>query len=412
MTLDEKISRFVDVLVRVALDIQEGQTMVIRNADIELAEVVRMAERVAYEAGAKQVNTVWSDRHSTRTMLELAPDEAIESPPTWKADLYYEHMVSGDAFLSLNMSDPDFYSGVDPNRLSAYSKSIRLASHRLLDIHSKTRVNWTGTFVPTDAWAAKVFPELPSDDRSAALWDLVFSLCRLDAKDPVEAWNAHIGALESRAAELNAARFASLHFEGPGTDLTVGLAERHLWKTARMRAMNGTLPLVNFPTEEVFTAPHAQRVNGVVAATMPLHMLSGGTLVEDIRMEIRDGRIISATASAGQEALNGSLETDEAARYLGEVALVPQSSPIAKSGRIFYNTLYDENASCHIAFGNTVAVTIEGGPEMDEATYKAAGGNKSMTHVDFMIGSDQVDVTGITTAGDRVPVMRGGEWAE
>ena len=380
------------------------------NAELDSAPVIHQVTRAAYRAGARSVYVFWEDRHNELSRYEYAPDESFDAAPEWRSTVLLDHMRAGGAMLSMRTIDPDFFADVDQEKLTRMTAARTRASHALVEIHSKTLSNWLGTPLPGPAWAAKVMPDVPEAERVDRMWQLVFDLLRISADDPVSAWQSHIAELEERAAWMNERRFDALHFRSTGTDLRVGLADRHLWKTASMPAQNGTRPIVNFPTEEIFTAPHALRVDGTVAASMPLYR--NGAIMEDIRMTFKDGRIVEATASRGQEALEGMLDTDEGARHLGEVALVPASSPIAQSGRLFYQTTFDENAASHIAFGNSVAVTIDRGAEMAADEFAAVGGNRSMTHVDFMIGSAEMDVDGIDAQGDTVPLMRSGEWVE
>ncbi len=262
---------------------------------------------------------------------------------------------------------------------------------------------------PGAAWASKVYPDLSVEEAQGKLMDAIYAASRLEGDDPVANWAAHTAVLKERVNWLNGQNFSALHYTGPGTDLRLGLADGHIWKGGASPALNGVVCQPNIPTEEVFTCPHAYKVDGIVAATKPL--AHQGNVIENIAVRFEAGRIVEATASKGEDVLNALLKTDDGASRIGEVALVPHSSPISQSGTLFYNTLFDENASCHIALGQCYADTIEGGSELSPEELKQKGGNQSIIHVDWMMGSDAVDIDGITKTGDHVPVMRAGEWA-
>jgi aminopeptidase len=268
-----------------------------------------------------------------------------------------------------------------------------------------------GIGVPTQRWAAKVLPDVPVDQRIRKMWELIFKMCRISTTDdPLAEWERHIANLAARSQYFNEKKYTALKLTAPGTDLWVGLPEGQKWLSARMEMKNGVASVVNIPTEETFTAPHRLQVNGTVKATMPLNV-RGMMYIDKFSLSFKDGKVVEAKAEVGEEHLHNMLETDANARYLGEIALVPNSSPISKSGRLFLNTLYDENASCHIALGSAYRFSFEGGEEMSEEEFEAAGGNSSLIHTDFMIGSDAIDIDGITKEGKAEPVMRDGEWA-
>lgn len=270
-------------------------------------------------------------------------------------------------------------------------------------------VNWNIVAYPTTGWAAKVFPDLPIDEAQAKLLDAIYAASRIDGDDPVANWAHHTNELKKRVTWLNGQKFDALQYTGPGTDLRLGLAEGHIWKGGASPAQNGIICQPNIPTEEVFTCPHAYKVDGWVSATKPL--AHQGTVIENIAVRFQAGKIVEATATKGQDVLRALLNTDEGASRIGEVALVPHSSPISQSGVLFYNTLFDENASCHIALGQSYADTVEGGAVFLPEELQQKGANQSLIHVDWMIGSDAVDIDGITLQGTVVPVMRAGEWA-
>jgi aminopeptidase len=305
-------------------------------------------------------------------------------------------------------NDPDLLGGRDPEQISLVQLATARAFRPFRDLLAKNTTNWTIVAAASAAWARKVFPEAAPDVALARLSDAIASLCRLDHPDPTAAWRAHLAALDARKDRLNARRYSALLYTGPGTSLTIGLPDRHVWVTGQSTSGNGILFAANLPTEEVFTMPHKDRVDGVVSATKALSY--GGSLIEHLRLRFSGGRIVEASASAGEEVLRALLAMDEGAAHLGEIALVPHGSPISKSGLLFYNTLFDENAASHLAVGAAYRFTLSGGEEMSDEDFERAGGNRSVTHVDFMIGSGALDVDGRHADGTTEPVMRSGEW--
>jgi aminopeptidase len=275
---------------------------------------------------------------------------------------------------------------------------------------SRNHTNWSVVAAPAASWAAKVFPDLPADRRLDALWNAIARFCRLDRPDPVAAWDEHLAALARRTAFLNGRRYTGLHYRGPGTDLTLGLPDAHVWVSGRSASRAGVQFTANIPTEEVFTIAHKDRADGTVRSTKPLSY--GGTLIENFSVAFRDGRIVDVKAARGEEVLRQLVGTDAGAERLGEIALVPHSSPISQSGVLFYNTLFDENAASHVALGSAYKFTMRGGDSMSEQEFASAGGNTSATHVDFMIGSGELDIDGLLPGGAREPLMRRGEWAQ
>jgi aminopeptidase len=297
----------------------------------------------------------------------------------------------------------------DPAKVARLAKATSIAAKPAMNPIVGFEVNWNIVAYPGAGWAARVFPDLPVEEAQGKLMDHIYAASRLDGDDPVANWANHTAELKKRVNWLNEQRFDALHYTGPGTDLRLGLAEGHIWKGGASPALNGVVCQPNVPTEEVFTCPHAYKVDGTVSATKPL--AHQGTVIENISVKFEAGKIVEATASKGQEQFRALLATDDGASRIGEVALVPHSSPISQSGILFFNTLFDENASCHIALGQCYADTIEGGSELSPDELKQKGGNQSLIHVDWMMGSDAVDIDGVTLTGETVPVMRKGEWA-
>jgi aminopeptidase len=319
-----------------------------------------------------------------------------------------DHVEAGHAVLSVFANDPDHLSAQDPDRVSAVQQATAHAVRPFRERLSSNDTNWTVVAAPVPVWAKRVFPELPPDKAVDKLWQVISTLCRLDRPDPVSAWRAHLEALTARKDFLNASRFAALKYRAPGTDLTIGLPEGHTWVSGQSLSRNGILFAPNLPTEEVFTIPHKDRVDGVVRATKSLSY--GSTLIEDFQLEFIGGRVARMTAGKGESVLRQLLETDPGAARLGEIALVPHDSPIARSGLLFYNTLFDENAASHVALGAAYRFTMRGGEGMSDEAFENAGGNRSAVHVDFMIGSAELEVDGLHRDGSSEPLMRSGVW--
>lgn len=402
------LERYADLAVRVGLNLQPGQRMLVR-APIDAAPLVRLIIDRAYQDGARFVQVIWRDDQNAVSRLRYAPRDSFTEFPTWQAKVMEEYARDGAAMLAIISPDPDLYTGLDSEAVATMQRTERQQYQPYLEHVVRSTMNWLGIAVPNAAWAAKVFPNLPAEQQMPELWNTLFKLCRLDQPDPVAAWETHIAQLAQRSDYLNTKQYAALHYTAPGTDLTIGLPRGHVWKSARDTSAAGIDFTPNLPTEEVFTLPHRAQVNGTVASTKPLNL--NGALVDGFSVRFVDGRAVETHASTGAEHLARLLDTDEGARFLGEVALVPHNSPIAQSGLLFYNTLFDENASCHIALGRAYQFTLRGGEKMSEAEFQAVGGNVSIVHTDFMIGSEAMDIDGISSDGQREPVMRAGNWA-
>lgn len=406
LTHGERLDRLAEVAVRVGLGLAPGQELVM-TASVEALDLARRITEHAYRAGAKLVTTLLSDDRATLARYRLAPDESFDAAPAWLFDGMAAAFRDGAARLAIVGEDPSLLAGQDPDRIARANRARSRAYRPALDLISTSAINWTLVAAATPAWARAVFPGEPEDLAMARLWDAIFAASRVDAPDPVAAWAAHNASLMARRRMLNERRYAALHFRGPGTDLRVGLADGHAWMGGLTTAKNGLTGNPNIPTEEVFTTPHAAHTEGVVAATKPLAYQ--GTLIRDIRVRFEGGVIVDAQASAGQEVLQRMIGTDEGARRLGEVALVPDSNPISRSGIRFLNTLFDENAASHIALGQAYSKCFEE-KDLSEDALAARGANRSLIHVDWMIGSAETDVDGIAADGAAEPLMRRGEW--
>lgn len=410
----ETLQKYAQAIVRVGLNLREGQRLIITNAVARGVPpagraLVHEVTKAAYAAGAKYVETIWGDEEMHRIRLQNAPDDSFDEYPKFHVDAVMGMIKNGDALLSIYANDPDAFAGIDPERVGAMQKT-HLQNYSPIGVEvSRNAVNWCVVASASPAWAAKIFPDLNAEEAEEKLWKAIFETTRATEPDPVAAWMKHIKNLTKRGKYMQAKKYTGLHYKGPGTDFTLGLPKGHRWISARMPAENGVDFTANMPTEEIFTLPDRHRADGTVSATFPLSY--GGSLIEDFSVTFENGQITKINAKKNQAILQKLVDTDDGSKRLGEVALVPASSPISKRGHLFYNTLFDENASCHIAIGRAYRFTLAGGEELNDEEFNAAGGNVSLNHVDFMIGSPQMDIDGITEDGTPEPVMRQGEWA-
>lgn len=403
-----KLDRLAQIAVRIGLNLQAGQDLFLTAPVAALPLVRRIAEH-AYRAGAGLVTPIFSDEELTLARYRFGQDASFDRAPAWLYEGAAKAFGDNAARLAVIGDNPMLLSGQDPAKVARANKANSLAYRPALEKITNFEINWNIVAYPSASWARQVFPDDAEEIAVARLAEAIFAASRVDRDDPVAAWAQHNAALASRTRWLNGERFSALHFTGPGTDLTVGLADGHEWQGGASTAKNGVSCNANIPTEEVFTTPHARRIEGHVASTKPLSYQ--GTLVEHIQVRFEAGRIVEAKASRGEEVLNKVLDTDEGARRLGEVALVPHASPISQSGVLFYNTLFDENASCHIALGQCYSKCFLDGTTLSPEQIAAQGGNRSLIHIDWMIGSGEVDIDGVKPDGSRVPVFRKGEWA-
>ena len=403
-----KLDRLAEVAIKVGLRLEPGQDLIL-TAPISALPLVRRIAVHAYKAGAGIVQPIFSDEELTLARYANAADASFDRAPAWLYEGMAQAFSANAARLAISGDNPMMLAGQDPDKVARANRATSMAYKPALEKITGFDINWNIVSYPNTAWAKLVFPDLPEDEAVHKLAEAIFAASRVNNDDPIAAWAEHNANLKKRWSWLNEHNFASLHYTGPGTDLTVGLADGHRWKGGASEAKNGITCNPNIPTEEVFTTPHAMRVEGYVRSTKPLS--HNGTLIENIEVKFEGGRIVEAHATKGEAVLTKVLDTDEGSRRIGEVALVPHSSPISASGVLFYNTLYDENAACHIALGQCYADCFVGGTKMSPEEIQRRGGNKSLVHVDWMIGSDKIDIDGIKPDGSRVPVMRGGEWA-
>jgi aminopeptidase len=403
-----KLDRLAEIAIKVGLQLKPGQDLLVTAPTVALPLVRRIAEH-AYKAGAGLVTPILSDEAITLSRYRFGQDDGFDRAASWLYEGMSKAFAGNTARLAVVGDNPMLLSGEDPARVARASKANSIAYKPALERIVNFDINWNIVAYPSPSWAKLVFPEDEEDVAVTKLADAIFAASRVDNDDPVSAWQKHNDTLRSRTEWLNGMRFDALHYSGPGTDLTIGLAHGHEWQGGASTAKNGITCNANIPTEEVFTTPHARRVSGRVISSKPLSYQ--GSLIDGIAVRFEEGRIVEAKATRGEEVLNKVLDTDEGARRLGEVALVPHSSPISKSGLLFFNTLFDENAACHIALGQCYSKCFVDGTSLSPEQIAAQGGNKSLIHIDWMIGSDQIDIDGLYADGRRVPVFRKGEWA-
>ena len=407
LTFEQKLDRLAQVAVSAGLGLQRGQELVM-TASLDALPLARLITEHAYKAGASLVTTLFTDEQSTLLRYRNADDAAFDKAAAWLYEGMAAAFRSGAARLAIAGGDPSLLSKEDPEKVGRANRAVSKAYRPAIELITRHDINWTIVACATPAWAAAVFPGLPPAQAMTRLWDAIFAATRVDAEDPIARWKQHDAGLHHRADLMNAKRYAALHFRGPGTDLRVGLADDHQWMGGGTQAGTGAYCIPNMPTEEVFTTPHKDRVDGTVTSTKPLS--HQGTLIEQIKVRFEGGRVVEAKASRGQEVLQRMIDTDDGARRLGEVALVPHSSPIAQSGLLFLNTLFDENAASHIALGQAYSTCVKNGDKLTPEELAARGANESLIHVDWMIGSGAMDLDGITAAGNSEPLMRQGEW--
>ncbi|HEV2136827.1 MAG TPA: aminopeptidase [Terracidiphilus sp.] len=406
-SFSEKLDSLAEVAIKVGLGLQPGQELVM-TASLDSLQLARRITEHAYRAGATLVTTLFTDDEATLTRYRFAPNESFDHAAGWLFDGMAAAFKSGAARLAISGTNPALLSNEDPEKVGRANRTMSKAYRPALELITRHEINWTIVASATPAWAAAMFPGELADAALAKLWEAIFSTTRINTADPVAAWSAHDAGLQRRAALMNEKRYAWLHYKGPGTDFRLGLDREHHWLGGGTTAGNGIYCIPNMPTEEIFTTPHKDRAEGVVTATKPLS--HQGTMIEGIQVRFEGGRIVHAKASRGQDVLQKLIDTDEGARRLGEIALVPHSSPISASGLTFLNTLFDENAASHIALGQAYSGGIRGGDKMTKEELAARGANESLIHVDWMIGSAELDIDGITASGVSEPLMRKGEW--
>jgi len=404
------LRKYAEFAVKIGVNPQPGQTMII-CCPVEYASLARMCAQTAYDMGAREAVVFYQDQALSRIRMERTDVEVLEDIKPWtnRRFLDYYESEGGACILHIIADDPEIYKGIDGDKIDRANRAAMAAGKQRQEYTMKDLIQWSIIAVPSPAWAAKVFPGDPNGVER--LWDTIFDVCRVaEDTDTVALWRAHMDKLSACRDQLNAWDLESVRFTSAnGTDLTVGLADDAVWDAANGRTPQGYCFIPNIPTEEVFTAPHRERVNGVVYGTKPY--VYNGDLIEDFCVTFRDGKVVSHSARVGEELLGKLLDTDEGARHIGEVALVPVSSPINRSGILFYNTLFDENAACHIAFGQGYPGTVKGGVNMDKDALLAHGVNDSLVHEDVMVGAGDMTITGKRRSGEEVLIFKDGDWA-
>ena len=407
MNLEANLEKYAELLVSVGLNLKPGDNLTIRFSADSLP-LARLVSRKAYERGALDVHLEFTDDIITLDRYLYASTEALEYFPSYVVDFNEALFKDNHHVLSLGTPNPDLLKPVDPAKIAKWQRTAGKASKRLQHFTMENKVKWCVAAAACPAWARAVFPDLPEQEGVAKLWENIFMATRVDQPDPVQAWQAHDAALKRRQDYLNLARFEKLHYQGPGTDLDVHLVQNHLWVGGSAQSQSGDVFMANIPTEEIFTMPHADRVNGTLRATMPLSVR--GQIVDKFHFTFRDGKVQDFDAQVGRQILADLMEMDEGAKHLGEAALVAHHSPISNTGLLFKSTLFDENASCHFALGAAYTENLEGSTQRAEEENRALGMNQSMIHVDFMVGGPDVTVTGVKLYGSEVVLLRDGDW--
>jgi aminopeptidase len=408
MTHSDLLDRYAQLIVRSGVNVAPGQELVM-TAPVDAIPLVRLITEHAYKAGASLVTTLYGDDAATLARFKHAPDESFDKSTGWLFDGMANAFKAGSARLAIIGEDPSLLAGQDTDKVARANRARSKAYRPALELITSHAINWCVAAAATPAWARSVFPDKTPAAALDALWRAIFTCSRADTADPVQAWVEHSRYLRQRTDFLNARRYAALRYKGPGTDLTIGLVDGHVWKGGTSVSKNGVASNANIPTEEVFTMPHKDRVEGTVVATKPLSYQ--GTFIEGIKVRFEKGRIVAAHADRGADVFSKMISTDEGAARLGEVALVPHSSPIAKSGIVFNNTLFDENAASHVAVGQSYSDTMANGSSLGKEALVQAGANQSLIHVDWMIGSGRLDIDGVRPDGTAEPLMRQGDWA-
>lgn len=406
---EENLKKYAELLVATGVNVSEGHTVVL-SIDVDQAPLARLISEAAYERGAKKVIVNWADDGLARTDYTYQSIETLTEVPEYKSAEMDYIIEEGASRISVRSSDPDALAGLDSDKIAESQKARSIAMRPMMEATQANKISWLVASAAGEEWAKKVFPDLETTEEQVdALWNAIFEAVHLYEDDPIAHWAKKVDTLQNKANELNKENFTALHFKAPGTDLTVGLPKGHRWEGAGSTNARGEVFVANMPTEEVFSAPDANRVDGVVVSTKPLSY--AGSIIEGMEFHFKDGKVTKVTADKGEEVINKLIQQDEGASRLGEVALVPDESPISQSGLTFFNTLFDENASNHLALGSAYAFSLEGGTEMTREELNAAGLNESNTHVDFMVGSNEMDIDGIKEDGSVVPIFRNGTWA-
>lgn len=407
--IEKNMEKLADLVVKKGVNVQKGQPVILR-CPVERTDFARLVAKKAYERGAVEVVIQWSDDPLTLMKFENAPVEHFEEVPDWMVQRTKYYMEKGACVISVAATDPELLKDVDPKKIATWSKAFSAANKENMKYTMNDLNSWCVVSVPTVGWAKRVFPDVSEDKAMEKLWNAIFYTTRTDQEDPVAAWDEHIGVMDRHAAVLNEKQYKKLHYKNSlGTDLEVELPENHIWISGGSENAKGDVFIANMPTEEVFTLPKRTGVNGKLYSTKPLNM--SGNLVDEMVFTFENGKVVDYDAKVGKQHLTDLFDVDENARYLGEVALVPYDSPISNSGLLFYNTLFDENASCHFAFGKAYPTCIKGGVDLSDEELLEAGVNDSLIHEDFMVGSKDLEITGELPNGEVEYIFKDGNWA-
>ena len=408
--MDNKtLKKYANLALKIGINLQEKQTLVIMSP-VETAPFTRILVNEAYEMGAKEVVVHWNDDFCKKMKFLYGDIEIFETMPQWEIDSLMFYAEKGAAFLSIAANDPELLKGVDSNKIAKAQTSRNIGLKNYYEKVMTNIIQWNIISVPTLAWAKKVFPNTSDNDAIEMLWKAIISSVKADTENPIETWHKHLDTLKEKMDYLNKKQFKKFIMTNSlGTNLTVELPKNHLWASGKDTTKSGIDFVANMPTEEVFSMPHKYGVNGIVKASKPLNY--GGTLIDNFSLTFKDGKIIDFFAETGKEALKTLIDTDEGSKYLGEIALVPYDSPISNSNILFYNTLFDENASCHLAIGQAYPSCIENGDTFDKEEMEKVGMNDSLTHVDFMFGTKDLDIIGIDENGNKEQIFKNGNWA-
>ncbi|RKQ33965.1 aminopeptidase [Oceanobacillus halophilus] len=408
MNFNEKLTQYAELAVQVGMNVQKGQYVLI-NTTTETLDFTRIVVKKAYEAGASRVEVNLTDEVIQRAFYEMAPDDEFNRYPEWVVRQRDELIEKKGVLLWIDAENPDLLDGISTERIAKQQKAAGQALENYRNAVTNDKIAWSIIAVPSKNWAKKVFPDKPEEEQVDALWDAIFHTVRIGDGDAVEKWKNHITELEKKAKLLNDKRYKKLHYKAPGTELSIALPEKHIWLSGASTTPEETPFIANMPTEEVYTAPLKTGVNGYVSNTKPL--VFQGNVIDDFKLTFENGKVVKAEAVKGEELLNELLQSDEGSSYLGEVALVPHQSPISSSNILFYNTLFDENASNHLALGDAYPTCVEGARDLDKQAIQNLGLNTSITHEDFMIGNGEMDIDGELSDGTLEPIFRKGNWA-
>ncbi|MFX1496309.1 MAG: aminopeptidase [Promethearchaeota archaeon] len=413
---EKNLEKYAEVILKVGLNLQPKQHLLIGGptsfsdgVPFEVAPLVRIIAEKAYRMGAKLVDVIWADEQLRMIRLQNSPKKLLREYPKWKIDARFNISQAGDANLIFLCPNPNLLKNVDPSSILKFQFFLNKQLQSVTKLVGANALNWSIISIPTAAWAEKLFPNIKSEEATRKLWDIIFEVCRVIEDDPVSAWQTHIENLNKRCSYLNKKQYKALKLTSPETDLTIGIAKDHIWHGGNEISQKGISFTANMPTEEIFTIPHKDKVEGVVKITKPL--IIEGQLIEEATFQFSNGEVMNVNAKFGENTINSIINFDDGARRLGEIALVPHSSPVSRKGMIFYNALIDENASNHIALGSAYRPSLKNGNDMTDEEFTSAGGNDSIIHLDMMIGSGEMNVDGITEDDKVEAIMRNGEWA-